>query len=174
MRNTSVFIFSVSLVSFLSASAALAQSQEKVYALMIVSFAKGIQWPDFPANQKFIIGVLGYPPLAAELSASTAASKIGNRSVEIKEYSQVEEISNCQILFVPAYKARQLTQLLSKLGKSPVLIVTNKPDLIQKGSDINFVLNEGKLRYELNSRAIESRGMKISAAVKGRGILVDM
>ena len=83
MRSTSVFILSASLFLFLSVNVVSAQSQEKVYSLMMLSFAKGIQWPDFPVQQKFTIGVLEYPPLAAELTASSGTSKIGSRSVEV-------------------------------------------------------------------------------------------
>ena len=173
MRTASIFIFSF-LLSFQLSNTATAQSQEKVYSLLMLSFAKGIQWPDFPADQKFTIGVLEYPPLAAELASSVGSSRIGARAVEIKEYAHADEVSNCQILFIPAYKARQLTQIISKLGKSPMLIVTNKSDLIQKGSDINFILVDGKLRYEMNCKRIETRGMKISSNVKGRGILVEL
>lgn len=173
MRTVS-FLFFVIIIFVQPPNTATAQSQEKVYSLLMLSFAKGIQWPDYPANQKFTIGVLEYPPLAAELMSSVGASKIGTRSVEVKEYANADEISNCQILFIPAYKARQLAQIISKLGKSPMLIVTNKSDLIQRGSDVNFILVDGKLRYEMNCKRIETRGMKISSGVKGRSIVVDL
>ncbi|RAV97934.1 YfiR family protein [Pseudochryseolinea flava] len=172
MRSASIILFILS--SFHFANVVSAQSQEKVYALLMLSFAKGIQWPDLPSGQKFTIGVLEYPPLAAELTTSVGSSKIGTHTVEIKEFAHADEVSNCQIIFIPAYKARQLAQVVNKLGKSSVLIVTNKTDLIQKGSDVNFVLVDGKLRYEVNCKRIEARGMKISSTVRGRGIVVDL
>jgi hypothetical protein len=172
MRNASVLSL-VFVLLILLPSRASAQSQEKIYSLLMLSFAKGIQWPALAANEKFTIGVLEYPPLAAELTASAGSSKIGTRTLVVKEYSHADEVSNCQILFIPAYKARQLAQVLSRPGNSHMLIVTNKADLIQKGADVNFILMDGKLRYELNCKSIEKRGMKVSSNVKGRGIVVE-
>jgi hypothetical protein len=150
-----------------------AQSQEKIYSALMLNFARGIQWPDAKTPANFIMGVLEYPPLAAELSAATSAVKIGNRKIEVREFVRPEEIGPCHILFIPAYKARTLPDVLSKLAMRPTLIITNKMDYAKKGSGVNFVLIEGRLRYEINCRSIEERGMKISTNVKGMGIIVE-
>jgi hypothetical protein len=167
-----LFILSISTILISHCLSAAAQSQEKIYSVFILNFVKGIQWPENTPN-KFIIGVLGYPPLAAELSQTFSASKIKNHIIEIREYSSVEEIDGCQIIFIPSFKARSFDKLLSKVNTRPVLIVSNKMDMAKKGAGANFVLIEGKPKYEINCKAIEKRGMKISTSVKGGGILVD-
>jgi len=150
-----------------------AQSQEKVYTLLMLNFARGIQWPDASQNDNFVIGVFEYPPLASELNNAASTTKIGNRKIVVKEFTRADDIQDCHILFVPAYKARSLDAVLNKVGSDPTLIVTNKSDLAKKGSGVNFILVEGKLRYEINCKSIEKRGMKISANVKGMGIVVE-
>jgi hypothetical protein len=149
------------------------QSQEKVYTLLMLNFAKGIQWPEGQQDDKFIIGVFEYPPLAAELNKATTTVKVGNKKIEVREFTKTEEITGCHMLFVPAYKARAFDAVLNKVGATPTLIVTNKMDLAKKGSGVNFILVAGKLRYEINCKSIEKRGMKISANVKGMGIIID-
>ena len=84
-----------------------------------------------------------------------------------------EDIGGCHILFIPAYKARALPAVLNKIGVQPTLIITNKLDYARKGSGVNFLLVEGKLKYEINCNAIERRGMRISANVKRMGIMVE-
>jgi hypothetical protein len=150
-----------------------AQSQEKVYSALMISFAKGILWPKAMEQQDFIIGVLEYPPLVAELLTSANNTKINSRQMRIREFTHVSDVEKCHILFIPAYKARQLTAVLEKIGSTPTLVITNKNDLVKKGSDINFVLIGGKLRYEINTQSIEKRGMKISVNVKSLGIAVE-
>lgn len=140
---------------------------------MMLNFARGIQWPQVKTSGNFIIGVLEYPPLAAELGAATASTKIGNQKIEVKEILRPEEVGGCHILFIPAYKARALTVVLDKIGVQPTLIITNKLDYARKGSGVNFLLVEGKLKYEINCGSIERRGMKISANVKRMGIIVE-
>lgn len=150
-----------------------AQSQEKKYAVMMLNFAKGLQWPASTAAGNFVIGIYEYPPLAAELNALRASARVGTRNIEIRELGSPDEVQKCHMLFVPAYKTKRLPEILDTIGEKPVLILTNKSDFAKKGAGINFVLVDGKLRYELNSRSIEKRGMKISSNVKGMGIVVE-
>jgi hypothetical protein len=99
--------------------------------------------------------------------------KIGSQKIIVKEFARPEDVSACHILFVPAYKAKSFDAILNKVGTQPTLIVTNKIDLAKKGSGVNFILVDGKLRYEINCKSIEKRGMKVSSNVKGMGIIVD-
>lgn len=150
-----------------------AQSQEKLYSLLIVNFARNIEWPAPPGTSEFTIGVLEYPPLVSELSKTLSATKVGDKNIHIREFASAEEIRNCNILFIPAYKAKLMPYILNKLSASSTLIVTNKIDMAKKGSNINFILANGKLQYEINCKSIEERGMKISSRLKGMGILVE-
>jgi hypothetical protein len=150
-----------------------AQSQEKIYSSLILNFARGIQWPSMGPSEKFIIGVLEYQPLAAELTAMVAYAKVAGKKIDVREFTNADEIKNCNMVFIPAYKARQFSTVITQLGTDPTLIITNKMDYAKKGAGVNFVLVDGKLKYEINCRSIEKRGMKISANVKGMGIVVD-
>jgi hypothetical protein len=151
----------------------IAQSQEKIYSALILNFARGIQWPISKSTEDFVVGVLGYEPLADELLTQVDKLKVGNKKIVVREFVSPEEVKDCQILFIPAYKGRLLQPVLDKIGRQPVLLITNKTDSALKGSGVNLVLVDGKLRYEINCRSIEKRGMKISANVKGMGIIVD-
>lgn len=164
-------IFSV-VVLATQAFSAQAQSQEKIYSVYILNFVKGIQWPD-ATPKKFVIGVLSYPPLAVELTQTFSGSKIKNHSIEIREYATIEEMDECQIIFIPSFKARSLNKLLPRIAANPILIVSNKMDMAKKGAGANFVFVEGKPKYEINCKEIEKRGMKISTGVKGGAILVE-
>jgi hypothetical protein len=161
------------LICVLHPIASASQSQEKIYAHLILNLSRGIVWPDAAGAEKFIIGVLEYAPLASELNTAATTLKIGSRKVEVRELSSIDEVVGCHVLFIPAYKAKGLTGALTKLGSNPTLIITNKMDLAKKGSGVNFLLVDGKLKYEINCKSIEERGMKISASIKGMGIVVN-
>lgn len=168
-----LIVITLLAVTTLAEYNAQAQSQEKVYSTLILSFLKGVQWPATASNENFIVGVLEYPPLAAELNTTSASTKIGSKTIKVKEFTNADEVGGCHILFIPAYKAKLLSTVLAKIGSGPTLIITNKIDMTKKGSNVNFVLVDGKLRYEMNTASIEKRGMKISANLKGMGILVQ-
>jgi hypothetical protein len=173
MKIFYIIIFLTAIVLSANNATVYGQSQEKVYSALMINFAKSVQWPEDPKPGDFVIGVLEYPPLVVELNNSANAIKINSKKILVKEFQHADEITKCNILFVPAYKARQFPAVLDKLSTSPTLIITNKIDFARKGSGVNFVLVDGKLRYELNTRSIEKRGMKISASVKSLGIIVE-
>lgn len=150
------------------------QSQEKQYSTLILNFARGMQWPAADASDEFVIGVIDYQPLASELGKGAPAFKAGSKKIVVRELSSSAiDLGECHILFVPAYKSKSLTKIIDAVGTAPTVIVTNKPNLARQGSAVNFVLIEGKLKYEINTRSIESRGVRVSAGIKGMGIIVD-
>ena len=168
-----VLVMAMMLFFSLRSTVTEAQSQEKVYSVMIMNFAKGMQWPAQNLKVNFVVGILEYPPLATELKSRAETFKLGNRKVEIKEFDAPEAVEGCHILFVPAYKAKRLPDVLARIGNSPTVVITNKMDYAKRGAGINFVLVDGKLKFEINSKTIEKLGIKISSDLKGMGILVE-
>ncbi|HYC87182.1 MAG TPA: YfiR family protein, partial [Chryseosolibacter sp.] len=87
---------------------ACAQSQEKVYAAMILNFSKGIVWPGPHDNQNFTIGIWAYDPLLAELNSMAASSRVDGRKIVLRNIQAPGDVDGCQVIFLPAYKARAL------------------------------------------------------------------
>jgi hypothetical protein len=150
-----------------------AQSQEKMYSLLLMHFARGINWPAHLPNRPFVIGVLEYQPLAAELQTLSSTTKINGRRLQVKTIASAAESSGCNIVFIPAYKAKAIPEFVEHTSKEAVLIVSNKNEVARKNGGINFLLLAGKLTYEINCNAIEKRGMKVSASAKNLGIIVN-
>ena len=158
---------------FLCPALLFAQSQEKVYSALILNVAKGIQWPQGYADSELVIGVVEYTPLEEELKTLANAIKLSGKTIKVKSVSSPLELKDCDVLFLPAFKAKGLPKYLSSASNTPILIITNKMDLAKQGSGVNFILVDGKLKYEINCKSIEARGMKISSAIKGMGIVVN-
>jgi hypothetical protein len=164
----------VIILAFFSTFTAAAQSQEKIYSLLILNFAKGIHWPAPGGHHDaFVIGVVDYPPLVAELTAVTEKTKINGKRMIVKPVSDLKESPGCHILFLPAYKAKLLPAVIAQIPTHPTLIVCNKSDAARKGAGINFLLLDGKLNYEINCVEIEKRGMKVSSTLKSAGRIVN-
>jgi hypothetical protein len=157
----------------LSVSAQSQEKKEKIYSLLLINFAKGINWSSASPSETFIIDILGYPPLAGELSATAAKTTIQGKRMVIRQINDISEAKDSNILFIPAYKTKVLPEIFQHKGKSQTLIVSNTPGVAKKGVSINFLLKEGKLTYEINVKAIEKSGMKISSALKSNGIIVE-
>lgn len=149
-----------------------AQSQEKVYSVLLLKLARGIQWPNESQKENFVIGILSYSPLADELKTAVGNIKKGKHTITVKELASTDETRDCDILFIPSFKSKTLPNVLDLLENKSTLVVTNKMNMIKMGSGINLMLENGKIRYEINAKSIESRGMKISTEVKNMGVIV--
>jgi hypothetical protein len=149
------------------------QVRDKVYAAFILNFARNIEWPKEKKSGDFIIGVVNSASVAAELKNETTHLKnLHNQPIAVKEFSSASEADFCHILFIPDSDDVSLTALLNKLSDTPTLIVTAKEGLAKKGSGINFLMVEGKLKFELNSSSFEKRRLKPSEDLQRFSILI--
>lgn len=144
------------------------QSQEKVFAALILKLARSTQWPT-ESNRNFVIGVLSYSPLAEELKSSVASLKKGKQSIQIQEITTADETIQCDLVFVPSFKSKALTGIIQAIHKKPVMLVTNKLGLTQAGSTVNITLVDGKLQFEYSTAALTRMGLKMPTEVKNLG-----
>jgi hypothetical protein len=170
MKKASVVLVGlcIMIASFQSAWA----QKEKFHSIFIYNFSKYVKWPDAQNSGKFVIGVLGKSAIQKDLISMAATKKVSGMSIEIKQFSSPAEISDCHILFVSAKESGLLDQVLSKTSSKPVLIVTDNPGLAKKGAAINFVEIGGKIKFELNKKNVESRGLKVASSLVSLAILV--
>lgn len=147
-------------------------SNDKVKATYIYNFTKYIDWPASYKKGNFVIGVLGTTPFYTNLSTLLAKKTVGLQNFEIKNYSSVEAIGNCHILFVPEASSAMLGDVLKKIKGNSTLLVTEKSGLAKQGAGINFIIENNKQRFELNKSNIEKYNMAISSTLMSLAIEV--
>ncbi len=170
MKKASVLLMGLFIIigSFQTAGA----QKEKYHSMFIYNISKYVKWPEARNSGKFLIGVLGTSTIQKELKSMAVTRKVNGMSIEIKQFNVVSEISDCHILYVSASESELLDQVLLKIGSKPVLIITDKPGLAKKGAAINFVEVEGKVKFELNQKNAESKGLKVASSLTSLAIVV--
>jgi len=148
--------------------------KEKYQSLFIYNFTKYIKWPDSYNADKFVIGVIGNSDVLESLNAMVdSKKKTGTgQSLEVKKYGSVSEIGDCNILFVSENVVDNLGQIESKTNAKPILIVSDSPGMATKGSVINFVEQEGKIKFELNESAALKRHLVVSSSLTSLAIII--
>jgi hypothetical protein len=146
---------------------------EKFKALFMYNFTKYIEWPSAVRQGDFIIAILGTSPMAKELEIIAGKQKVGSQNIQVKTFNSVEEIDNCQILYIPNSRSASLAQILEKLSGKSVLLVTDKEGLASQGACINYIKDGDRIKYELNRKNIEKRGMVVNSALVTLGIAVN-
>ena len=144
----------------------------KMHSVFIYSFTRYVQWPDAYNQGDFEILVLGESPIVEELKAMAQAKKVGDRVIKITKIKTPAEIRKCNMLFVPAAKSDQIVEVMSKINTQSILVVTEEPGLGVKGSDINFIVKDGKLAFELNQASVNKQGLKVSNELTRLAILI--
>lgn len=142
------------------------------YQIFMYNFTRYIQWPSADQNASFVIGVLGNSEIVQELQNMAQIKKVNGHSISIAVYNSVDEIGNCQMLFIPEGKSKSMEDVLAKIGSQSTLIITEKPGLGAEGSGINFIVQDGKLRFELNKTATDRANLKVSGELSKLAILI--
>lgn len=160
------------LLGFFGLSNTVAQN-EKFKALFMYNFTKYIEWPAVQRQGDFVIGVLGSSSITSELETIAGKQKVGVQNIVVKTFSTVDEIENCQILYIPSSRSGLISPVVSKLSGRSTLIIADKSGMALQGAGINYVMDGDKLKYEINKKNIESKGLSVSNSLLSLGIIVS-
>lgn len=136
---------------------------DKYKALFTVNFIRFIGWTEENKQGDFVIGVINEKGIATELRKNVDGKKFGFQSFVVKDFKTIDEITNCNILYVSSsilMNKKNTDLIASKVRKSTLIIseTTSSNSL----SMINFVAVDDKLKFEINIATIEKSGLQIS------------
>ncbi len=153
--------FFIILMIFLFVKNNFAQN-EKFKALYIYNITKYIDWVAKSDGDIFIIGVLGNSTIVDELKTIAKKRTINEQTVQVVKFSTVDEITDCQILYIPSSKSSYMTTISTKKDLNS-LVITEKTGMTKKGSAINFIDVEGVLKFEVNTANITKYGLEYNS-----------
>jgi hypothetical protein len=148
------------------------QGLAKMQSAYIYHFTKYMQWPSAKQSGDFVIAVVGSSEIYEHLQNMAAIKKAGVQNIIIKKFGSVAAVSDCHMIFLSASKSYQLGSAIGKGKQFHALIVTEKNGYGKRGAGINFVIIEGKPKFEVNESSINQNGIKVSAKFVQLGIKV--
>ena len=144
----------------------------KMHSVFVYSFTRYVIWPDAYTTGDFEITVLGDSPIIDELKTMAQTKKVGDRAIKITRISSPSEIKKCNILFVSAGKTALIPEVMEKVNNQSILVISEESGAAQKGSNINFIVKDGKLAFELNQASVNRQGLKVSNELSRLAILI--
>jgi hypothetical protein len=150
----------------LPAAAAQSATEYQVKAAFLFNFAKFVEWPAdaFPnADTPLQICVLGQDPFGGDFEQVIEDKTVNGHRLEVAHPDGVPQARACQILFVASSEKQRVRDILQGLAGASVLTVGDTPGFAQMGGVINFVLDENRVRFEINLKAAERAHLKLSA-----------
>lgn len=137
-----------------------------IKAAFLYHFSTYIDWPDNPAttDEPFVIGVFQSDPFGSTLLHAVENKTIDRRPIEIRLIPSVADISQCQILFVPAsVSPREQDAALAAARAAQVLAVGESSGFIERGGDVQFFLEGNKVRFAFSAEISRRTDLRISS-----------
>jgi len=160
------FLVRVLLCSLAATAQAQSATEYQVKAAFLFNFARFVEWPTdafSSADSALQICVLGQDPFGRDFEQVIVDKTVNGHRIEIAHPDGVPQARACQILFIATSEKSRLTSILQGLKGASVLIVGDTPGFAALGAVINFVLDDNRVRFEINLRAAGLAHLKISA-----------
>jgi hypothetical protein len=147
------------------AGAQAPQAQEhEVKAAFLFKFPAFIEWPAKPGPEvPFVISVVGAPEVAAALRSLAQGRSIDGRPIQVREPGDANGVQGAHMVFVGRNAGARLPLLARALAGMSVLVVAESPGALDEGAMINFVLSEGRVRFDVALDTAEAARLRINA-----------
>jgi hypothetical protein len=139
-----------------------AATEHEVKAAFLFNFLKFVEWPGSVAssNTPIVIGVVGESPLREALPKILDGQTVKGRSIRMVSLRPGDPIDECQLLFVAHGTNEETEEVLKAAKGKPILTVGESPEFLPQGGMINFVVMDQKVRFEINTAALDAAGLR--------------
>jgi hypothetical protein len=141
-------------------------SEYQVKAAFLYNFVKFVEWPivmSESSQDPIVVGILGPDPFGPVLDRTFADKRVGGRRFELRRYRTVEELQVCHVLFISSALKRDWSKVLSVVRDAPVMTVSDGDGFVKSGGIIELLLEDNKIRFDINLNEAKKSRLKISA-----------
>lgn len=141
-------------------------SAYQVEAVYLYNFSKFVEWPASakPAkSEPFNICILGEDPFGTLLDATLSGENVQGANLAARRITEPGDAEGCKIVFVSTSEEARLKAVLDELGGVNALTVSDIRNFSQRGGMIQFVVADGKVRFEVNVKNAANVGLTFSA-----------
>ena len=156
------------VVLALFACSAAASDESRVKAAFIEKLTRFIEWPEQPARdpaRPFVLCLIGRDTLDGALDELAKLVRVKGHVLQVRYLDAGQDVSACNALFISSTMANRLPALLQRLAAHPILTIGDTAGYARQGVMVNFYVDQGRLRFEINPQAAEAAGLRVGARV---------
>jgi hypothetical protein len=155
-------------------AAGQAVTEDQVKAAYLLNFAKFVEWPEGAVSEVNLhFCTLGSSAVADELDATIRGKAIDGHPIDVRRLDKVEEANNCHLVYLAATAGKQQKKLL-EMGKGrPMLLVGDGGAFASAGGTIGFVIEKGRVLFEINVKSADESRLKISSRLLALARIID-
>jgi hypothetical protein len=143
-----------------------AATPAQVEAVFLFNFTQFVDWPPqafADPSAPIVICVLGSDPFGAALDEVVRGEAVKGHPLVVHRAQRIEELADCQILFISRSERAHLVPILATLKGRNVLTVSDLNEFANQGGMICFVLADNKVRLRVNLEATKTAGLTVSS-----------
>ena len=151
------------------------RAAEEVKAAFVCNFADFVEWPADPSGPAatVTIGILGKDPFGQLIDEAASARSVPGRELEVLRLDKREAAADVEILFVGASEEEHLGDILEAVRGRHVLTVGDLPGFATRGGVIGLLVEDKRVRLEINVAAAQRAGLAISSRLLKLARLVE-
>ncbi len=148
--------------------------EHEVKAAFVLKLINFVQWPDVEGqhNTSLVIGIVGTDPTSDALERLAAGKSVDGREIVVRRLTTESNLTACQVVFVGASERNNAASLLERLRGASVLTVGEADGFGQHGGIVNLMLDEGRIRLEVNPNAAQRAHLQISSRLLSLATIV--
>jgi hypothetical protein len=138
----------------------------EVKAAFLYNFAKFVEWPTAAfsdPDEALEFCILGDDPFGASIDRIVKGRAANGRAIAIRRNVRADASESCHLIFLGAMDDSEVARVVQDVGGAPVLTVGESPSFLDEGGIIGLVIDDGKVRFEINARGAEHAGLKVSS-----------
>lgn len=143
------------------AQSANTMAEYRVKAAYIYNFAKYVDWPGADSKE-FHVCSAGRDDLGGALSALDRRWAQG-REIQVRHNVALDQIKDCQIIFVGEKDPKLLTSVVRQLSGAPVLIVSDNLQAVDVGAHITLAFADDRVEFDVNLAMLQRANLKASS-----------
>jgi serine phosphatase RsbU (regulator of sigma subunit) len=139
-------------------------------ARYILDISKYVSWKDSSSFNQFSIGILSQDSgLYRALSILTKKEPLlHGKPIVIKQFADVLSLSPTQVLYLNKAEGIDIHLAMSKIRNKQTLLISENFEFHQ--SMINFIVLNGKKRFEINEKRMEEEGFTVSTLFRAQAV----
>jgi len=145
-----------------------ATPEYEVKAANLFNFTRFFEWPSYETDMK--VCIYGKDPFGEFLDEVVRNKLAHGHPVTIRRLGKEQEsVDECQLLFVGITSPTRTAAVLARVQGRSIVTVGESDSFIEAGGMMRLVVDDGRVRFDINLVAITAAHLKISARLGALG-----
>ena len=143
-----------------------ASSEDVVKAAYLSKLRNYVEWPARAApavGGRTVIGIVGADEVANNLAQLAAVRDPVKGTLAVRRLRNGDALDGVHILYLGDGWVTRAAPMIEQAAARSILVVTESPDALARGSVINFRLLDERVRFDISLESADKAGLRVSS-----------